>query len=195
MGDTLFWSSLIDPPLWDKARWTATFFMTAPDGSLPPKVGLVFRERTPATAIFQSWAKTFGGLDDKEDFLYLSFVEGELRGEQPGYSIVIGVDRKVATRHAHANGLELPDLGQFYRTHRMETNDTSNLRVFKTAFEKHGHYGLTMGVLAPDGRSVRYPGTDAIKKRVVHFKRAELIDKKRDPEAVLWGKPIPRFDQ
>jgi hypothetical protein len=86
---TMYVTGPIDIELWNEAKWLATFFMFSP--GLPPILGLGFLNKEPARKIFEKWHQRYGVRDEFEE-LRVSIVEGDIKGEDPGYTVHIGAD-------------------------------------------------------------------------------------------------------
>jgi len=64
--DQMIVMSPIRHRLWDRAKWSAVVFVSFPDGSNPPVLGIVFKERVAAFEIFQAWQSEFGEADEEK---------------------------------------------------------------------------------------------------------------------------------
>ncbi|MFT5798315.1 MAG: hypothetical protein ACI84R_002380 [Candidatus Azotimanducaceae bacterium] len=64
-GGNMYVGGPIDPELWDKAKWRATFFITGDieDTQFIPSIGLAFRDAEAAAQIFSGWSEKFGEND------------------------------------------------------------------------------------------------------------------------------------
>ncbi len=85
----------INVDLWNEAKWRGTVFLHYPGE--PPILGLGFLNENPARQIFEEWHKRYGDRDAFEE-LRVSIVEGEIKGEQPGYTVHISVDFENTSR-------------------------------------------------------------------------------------------------
>src|SRR5690348_2367398 len=143
-----FVQSFIDPPTWDAAGWYGTGFLTAPDHSVPPAVVLMFGDGNAARRIFEDLRKRVGAEDEYEE-LRIAIVEGDIPGEEPGYSVHIGSHIEHILRRAKAAGHEIePEyIYTFSRINRMNPEeDSPHLGNFKKSYSRHGFYGLMPGV-------------------------------------------------
>jgi hypothetical protein len=180
----LYISTPIDVGLWEAAAWRATFFLWEPDK--PPVLGLAFRNKTLAREIFAGWHARYGDSDGYEE-LRVSIVEGDLHGEEPGYSVHIGADPSGALKRLKAAGYEFDRdlLLSISRINRMNPPISSqNLAKFKDNFRRFKCYFLAPGVVSQDG-TLFEPMLDLrIFKRVVHFRHVSDIGK-NDLDAVV----------
>jgi len=175
-----FVQSFIDPPTWDAAGWYGTGFLTAPDHSVPPAVVLMFGDGNAARRIFEDLRKRVGAEDEYEE-LRIAIVEGDIPGEEPGYSVHIGSHIEHILRRAKAEGHEIePEyIYTFSRINRMNPEeDSPHLGNFKKSYSRHGFYGLMPGVgegpAFPDKPPRLVPDLAITKKEVV-FRRVQDI--------------------
>lgn len=170
-----FLSSPIDIPLWDAARWRATFFLMYKER--PPVIGLAFENEAPAREIFSQWHQRYGANDDFEE-LRISIVEGDIKGQDPGYTVHVSPELENLHRRYKAYGFN-PDADIIYTITRMNrmnpTSDSPYLRLFKDAYRHFKTYLLAPGVVAPDGSQLRPLLDLGIRKGRVHFRQAADI--------------------
>jgi hypothetical protein len=188
---SMYISGPIDVELWNAAKWSGTFMMVYEGG--PPVLGLAFLNEQAARRIFEQWHVRYGDNDAFEE-LRVSIIEGDIKGEEPGYSVHIGTDfDNLIKRYKHA-GLDVnPSADMFMsidRIHRMNPSPGSqNLRMFKEAYRLRKNYLLVPGVLNPN---TTVPTIAAVKpmiewgilKNVVHFRDVDEIGP-GDPDIVV----------
>jgi hypothetical protein len=87
--------SLIREPLWGRAGWSGTAFVTAAEGDDPPVLALGFKERKAAAEIFKHWEKELGSADSR-GLLRLTVIRGINETEPYWYRVVIGSNPEVA---------------------------------------------------------------------------------------------------
>jgi hypothetical protein len=130
--------SVINPMLWTKAQWCATAFGLQTSDA-PPILGLVFKDRGAALAIFTDWRDRFGEVD---------------ADERIRVSILTGVNRHRPTRYRVAVGsnIEAMQLNQLIvtasRIQAMDPSDSKNLDAFCEAYAFAGRYVLAPAILA-----------------------------------------------
>lgn len=180
--EQILFQSLIDIDKWNEARWTATAFLHDPEGGKPPYLGLVFENTEVGRKIFEDLQIRIGSVDEFEE-LYISIVEGEILGEDPGYTIHITSDPLRTQSRLKAQGKDL-DFDQAVivsRFHRMiPAPDSPHLANFKSAVKAHGRYALI-----PVSSDVRPQFDCAIEKKVIHFRSASEITA-ADRDAVIF---------
>ena len=177
--------SLCDPALWDKARWSGTMFAHDPSGIGPPLMGLSFKDVDAGKEIFRSF-RNHVGLNDKAGLIRVSIVEGDIKGMEPGYSVVVGWEPNKAVGAERAAGVA----GSRYvlcitRTNRMNPAPGSTLlQKFKEEFAKHGQFKFM-----PAGGTEQRPVPIfelAIEKYTVNFKRTDSLTR-QDIEHCVFG--------
>lgn len=181
MKQTLF-QSLIDVDKWNEARWTATAFLHDLDGEKPPYIGLVFENIAAGRAIFKGLLERVGAVDAFEE-LYFAIIEGEILGEEPGYSVHISSDpdRTQARLLSQGQGLPFEQAIVISRFHRMTPAPNSpHLRKFKSELQVHGRYALI-----PVSSDVQPQFDCAIEKKEIYFRQASDITKS-DRDAVVF---------
>jgi hypothetical protein len=160
---------LINIPLWDKARWKAVGF--GYDPSRIPFVALVFTDGDAGIKIFNEWREVLGEVDD-HDALRIAFIEGAIPGEEPGYTVHIGMNPEGMIQAAKTAGKDPTDPFLLVsRIHRMPTPDSAHLAGFKREFVRQGRYLLTAARLSSTGelllaRDANIAKTYAIFKQV-----------------------------
>lgn len=191
---SVFLSTPIDPELWDAAKWRGVFVRIYE--SEPPDLGLAFLNEMPARKIFEQWHQRYGERDAFEE-LRISIIEGEVRGEQPGYSVHVGIDlENTIKRYREAGLISNADRDGFMtltRIHRMNPSPGSkNLEMFKQAYRHFKAYTLTPGVLKPDQSDVIPIHNLGIYKSTIHFRRVEEIGPNDEDSVVLDSGSIER---
>ena len=168
-----------DPELWDKAKWRATFFITGDieDTQFIPSIGLAFRDAEAAAQIFSRWSEKFGENDFDEE-LRISIVEGEIAGEEPGYTVHIGSDwDTLGKRLSKKSKLDDADaLVAISRINRMNSpQGTENLERFKKAVRQSKVFYLVAGVLGHDDKIIESVSKIQIRKSRIYFRHVEDI--------------------
>jgi hypothetical protein len=187
MVDVLF-QSFIDIEKWDAAGWTATAFLHDPSGRHPPLLGVVFDDIAAGKQIFSDWLHRLGDVDRYEE-LRISIVEGEILGEEPGYSVHFSSDPAHTEECARAKGpqLEIEAAIVLSRFMRMTPAPGSpHLRRFKQEFTKHKRF-----FVIPVSSDVKPLFEFAIEKTEIYFRQASEVSK-NDRDAVVF--PEHYFD-
>jgi hypothetical protein len=186
---SLYVTGPINVDLWDAAKWRGTFMGFFPQGG-PPILGLAFLNEKPARQIFEDWHKRYGERDRFEE-LRISIVEGNVKGELPGYSVQVGIDIENTMKRYKDAGLVVDEKNSMFmmisRLNRMNpAPGSNNLEMFKEAYRHEKTYRLVPAVLKPDG-SVATPLVElGIIKNTIHFRRADEIGP-NDPDSVVFG--------
>lgn len=172
-GKGMLFSSFINIDLWNKAKWKAVFFMT--NGNDIPYIGLAFENENEAKKIFNGWINRMGN-EDKYDELRISIIEGDIPGEEYGYSVHINSGIGNIIKKAQDNNVEIPKelaltIGRF---HRMNPDPTSiNLERFKTDYFKFKEYNLIPGVIK--NNKLKTIDGISIKKKEIFFRDSKEI--------------------
>jgi len=85
---SVFFQSLIDVEMWNKAKWVATAYLVSEAPQDPPCLGLVFENADAGRQIFKGLIKRLGKEDTYEE-LRIAIIEGELPGDPTGYTVHI----------------------------------------------------------------------------------------------------------
>ncbi len=177
----MFLTGCIDVSLWGKAGWSGTFFITG--GNQPPVFGFLFQDAASALGIFEGWVKRFG-IKDEYNEMRITVVEGDIKGEPPGYSVLVSVNPLNIYERADAQGINIPKdhVMIISRVHRMNPAPGSrNLEKFKEEYRKFGCCRLVAVVI--EGEAVRVFQEPSIMKQEIVFRQADEITS-NDPDAI-----------
>lgn len=176
----------IDVDLWNRAKWKAVFFIGG--GGVTPGLGLAFENEAAARMIFEGWHERYGTRDLNEE-LRISFIEGDLPGEEPGYSVHISADIDVFKNRLKSFGYAYDDddiVFSISRIHRMNPPaESRNLAQFKEMCLYHKTYFLLPGVILADESVKPIPELRILKSKVVFRDIADLGS--NDPDSVVLG--------
>lgn len=134
--------SVIDVPVWDRARWKGLAFFSDPHG--PPTVALMFTDLSAASTIWRQWQETFGE-EDAAARLRLSIVTDVDPADRFTYRVVVGP----APETAFDSGAKI--VFSIARVHEMNPTSDANLRAFRTEYERHMGCHLAVAVMPPRG--------------------------------------------
>jgi hypothetical protein len=184
----ILFQSLIDVDKWNEAQWTATAFLHDPRGLERPCLGLVFEDTNAGRDIFIDLRRRLGQVDKFEE-LYVSVIEGEIPGEEPGYTVHISSDpsRTEAKLRTQGQQRSFDQAIVVSRFHRMTPAPGSpHLRNFKSQVLAHRRYALL-----PVSSDIQPQFDCGIEKKGIHFRQASDITKS-DRDAVVF--PERYFD-
>lgn len=170
---SMFLTGCIDVGLWSKAGWSGVLFVTG--GGEPPVFGFLFRDTASALGIFEGWVKRFGETDAYNE-MRITIVEGDIKGEPPGYSVLVSVNPLNIYQRADDQGINIPKdrVMVISRLHRMSPAPGSrNLEGFKEEFRKFGCCRLVPVIAEEKGIRV-FQETYIIKREIV-FRNANEI--------------------
>jgi hypothetical protein len=182
----MYITSPIDVDLWNQARWSGTFFMHYPQR--PPILGLGFRDESAARKIFEGWHERYGDRDLDEE-LRIAIIEGDVPGEDPGYSIHISTDMDVFLSRLRTSGYEYDEdlVFSVSRINRMNPPaESPNLDRFKEHYREFKTYLLAPGIIGSDGKALKPLLDLAIYKGRIHFRHVSEV-RQNDIDTVVLG--------
>lgn len=130
--------SLVDIPLWDKAKWRGTLYVRAPDFDPPLLLGLAFVDADAGRSIFAAWLKRLGRYDEQNE-LRVSIITGVDRKNPHAYNVVVGSNPRYDA--------DSPDGGIWMmvsRRNQMTPSSSKNLDDFLAVYRTVGRF-----VIAP----------------------------------------------
>lgn len=175
-GASMFLVSPIDIDLWNKARWKATFYLLPESDSVPPVLGLAFRDKEAGAKIFRGWHERYGNRDEFEE-LRVSIVEWD--NEPPHYSVHISADIEAAEQRLKSLGFSMSNdlMLMVSRINRMEPTTSQNLDKFKQLYRRHKTYYLAPGWISEDNLELKPMPELGIFKGKIHFRKASEVGK------------------
>jgi hypothetical protein len=176
--------SFIDTELWDQAKLKGVIYIPHPAGKTAPLLGLLFRDIQKGVEIFKRWQDRLGEEDSFEE-LRISIVEGDIPGQEAGYSVVIGSNPEATIERRKSEGRDV-DFDQMFTTSRIRRINpapgSQHLAMFKELFAQFGGYLLLPMPMeitnAPENdvpMIIRENLPYGITKHTISFKRAEEI--------------------
>jgi len=166
--------SLIDDGAWSRAKWIGTVFLGS-RSSDPPALGVLFQQVDEGRHVFSDFVERIGRIDALE-LLRISIIEGDIPGQDPGYTVHVGTNLEAVLRRAESLGIVLTGskVATTSRLHRMNPAPGSpHLQGFKTDVGRYGRYHF----LPVTGDSTNLtPHFDlTIEKTAILFRRVEDI--------------------
>ncbi len=142
--DDIVVRAIINPRLWDAAKWKGMMYGTTILGE-PPILGLMFENAPGAEAIFKGWHDRLGE-EDRADQIHISVIKGIDRNHLFHYRGHITQSFDDVTARS----------GKLFvnasRMNTMTVGDQRNLELFRNHFEASGVYFLVPAVLSASGR-------------------------------------------
>lgn len=186
-GPELLLSSLIDVDEWNRASWLGVAYLNPYGSPVRPGVGLLFENRAAAVNIFTAWQQRIGPRDRHEE-LRVSVIEGDIKGQDPGYSVYLtsNVDRIIERAKAEGlstDGLRIATLG---RIHRL--GDSGTLPQFRRHLADAGGVYEILPVIVGSGRQLDPLMNLAIEKRQILFRNVSEITDPNDLDGVMIGR-------
>lgn len=180
-------SGLFEPGLWRQAGWFAVTYLTPRDVS--PTLGLVFRDRDVATAIFTGWQHALGSTDT-EDRVRVAIIEGSVKGSSGDrdYYVHLSQDPDAVPGHRRVAGGEAGDaVGAARHDVWLSMRGRTPLSRFKEAYQRANRYLLLPGVIDRTNRVELMPHLAIAMHRLVLRQVGDIVEAK-DPDAGLWSR-------
>jgi len=176
-------SSVINIPLWDKARWGGVFYILAIDDlDEPPGLGLIFKDGAAGRSIFEELRKKLGP-NDEDDRLRISIITGIDNEDPAAYGVVVGTN--LPGRDEEREPREIISVS---RIHRMEKPNPLNLKRFEDRVVRTKLYGV-FPVQAPASENdMKMFGDLAIMKKTIRITPAwQIGNNDIDSMAIRYG--------
>lgn len=195
---SLYIATPIDLESWDKAVWRGAAFLMDPTNQNAPCFLLPFKNEFYAKKIFSDWISLYGNIDKFEE-LRISIVEGDIPGEDKGYTIHISsnIDR-VIMRMEEMN-LDFDENLIMSISRMQRANPTDNFRMlnlFKSQYKQHKEYILMPAVLDETHNRIKPLMELGIKKREIVFRHvSEIKDNDEDAAVISKNKPWEKYNK
>lgn len=189
---SLFITSPIDLESWDKAIWRGAAFLLDVRDEEPPCLLLPYTKEFYAKKIFKNWI-LMHGKEDKNDEIRISIVEGDIPGEETGYTIHISSNIDRVAKRMEEQGLELDESLIMSISRLQRANPTDGFRMFNTfkaRYQKHQKYVLMPAVLDEKNRRIKPLNEYGILKHELIFRHVNDINE-HDLDAVVIQKNKP----
>lgn len=131
--------SVIDMPLWDRAKWEGMAYVSAPDR--PPYLAFMFKAEEAARQIFQGWHDRFGR-EDKDEEIYLSIVR-QIPNQSPHHYHLILTSNLLGVKQSEGKTIVVAS-----RSKLMEPMNSDNLKRFLQDYNRFGAFFLIPVVLS-----------------------------------------------
>jgi hypothetical protein len=180
---------LFQPQLWRDAGWFAVTYLTPRDVS--PTLGLVFRDRDVATAIFTGWQHAMGPTDT-DDLLRVAIIESNVTcdGRSGDYHVHLSLDGDVVAERRREAGAVVQDAtvpAQHDAWLTTRSAGASPLARFKEAYQRSKRYLLVPGTIDRAGKVELMPHLMIAKHRLV-LRRVGDVATVSDPDAGFWSR-------
>lgn len=176
---SLFVTSPIDIGAWDKAVWRGAAFMMDKENNEPPYFILPFKNEKYAKKIFAGWISLYG-TEDVRDEIRIALIEGDIQGEQKGYSIHICSNIDGVVERMMKAGLDVDESMILSISRIQRANPTDNFKMFnffKARYLQHKKYYLMPAVLDEENMKLKPLEDLVILKTELVFRHVDQIDK------------------
>lgn len=188
-------SSVVQPHVWDRAKWKGVMYYVDPSYRYPPGFGLIFEgDRQAAEKIFRLWHEMIGDRDGDET-IRLSLLTGINKDHPAHYRVSIAPNMDSLRNNASEGQIS----SIIMRLHEMEPQNSENLDRFQKAFDEVGRFALFPAHFGP-GSSQPDPMFDlALPMSRIYILPAWKVTQ-RDPEIIAlreddnWVLPEGRTD-
>ena len=136
--------SVINIPLWDRAKWSGTLFLVVPTHEIPPAMGFLFKEEEAAIEIFREWNHRFGNKDDN-DQIKIVIITGIDIHHPAHYRVFVG-----SNIEKHLAESEDKQIVMISRYNTMTPESSINLERFIKSYNHFGLYALMPSVSKKD---------------------------------------------
>lgn len=184
---SLFFTSVIDVDLWDKAKWKGIVFISDPSLKVPPIIGFLFTHGKYGDQIFSDLKERFTHKDEKDE-LRISIIEKINPVNTKHYKVTIGSDLDVIVEKFEEYGIK-PQESLFSTVSRINEmtpdNNSKNVEIFKHSYNYFNKYYIT-NVNLEDGRPV--PNfNNLIEKQKLNFRiKSDIVHNRHDPDIVAF---------
>jgi hypothetical protein len=161
--------SIINIPLWDKAKWGGVIYIWSSDPDKEPAIGLGFADGMTGKAIFRELLEKLGPTDI-ENRLRVSIITGVDKANPSKYSVVIGSN--IPAKEEQSDSREFISVS---RVHQMDNTDPANLKMFETRFSRSKRYAILPAQMPNKGIDGQAFGDLAIWKDSVRISPAWQI--------------------
>lgn len=187
----LFVTGFIDVDLWNNAGWNGIAYAFDRENKEPPTMAILFKDKDNAKRIFEAWQRRLGKYDEYNE-LRISIVEGDIPGEDQGYSVHIGANIDNVIKRANKEGIDFSDdlFLIVSRIHRMNPMpESKSLSHFKDTYKMFGSYCLIPAIAKGDDyNDIELLPEYRILKRNIEFRDVKDIKSKDDFDSVLLAK-------
>lgn len=187
---SLFFTSLIDLDLWNKAKWNGVAFVHDVSGNNPPLLALRFENPEYGSKIFKQLNEQIGTTDAIEE-IRICFVENLNTKKPRDYKVGFGSNPETFKGKLEKLGLA-PDTTHVASVTRIQLMTpppgSHNLERFKEEYKRHGKYFVT-NLEIRDGQPT--PNTkDMIEKKDVFFRKKNDIKKNETDYLIIARESI-----
>lgn len=184
---SLFITTPIDLDAWNNARWRGAAFLLDTKDEEPPYLALPYSNEKYARKIFEDWLSMYGR-DDEQDEIRIAMVEGDIPGEESGYTVHITANLDLAFQRMQDQGMELDESFLMSISRMQRANPTDNFKMFnmfKERYKKHKKYYLIPAVLDEVRGSIKPLQEYKILKHNLSFRHVSEIGENDIDAAVL----------
>lgn len=137
-------SSIIDYPLWDKAKWQGCGFLFTRDYSEPPIIMFLFKNMVEGKKIFEGWTKLY---KNRNLGLRLAVILGVNKNRPAWYKVHVSQDLRERMKDEEGRYVV-----QTSRFQQMTPSTTQNMDTFRALYHKYGYCRLSACGISDDNQ-------------------------------------------
>lgn len=180
----MYFSSIINIPAWNRAKWKGTALGFLPDQCMP-FMGPTFEDESAARLIFEEWQRNIGAEDIRE-LIRVAVIQKSRDGSDPSYFVHISANVEVVAS-------EINDDKYFMMTSRYNkmapVKVSQYLLAFQENFRRLGRYLLVPTVTRHNEAVPLFKL--GILKKTIHFRFLDEIKDRNDPDVILVPELAP----
>lgn len=168
-------TGVINTDLWNKAIWSGTAVLS--DKKSAPYLGLLFQNREAAIEIFKQWNDDFGHKDIYEE-IRVSVIEGDIPGEEHGYTVHISTNQENLASKCKKLNLQIDEtlFAIVSRYRRIETErNNCNMQIFREEVERYLSYVIIPVIMSDNELEPLFDY--GIEKTEIFFRQVQDITK------------------
>jgi hypothetical protein len=169
--------NIIDADQWNEAKWRGVGYFFG--GGKPPGIVVAMENLISGQKLFRGLIARIGR-DDPKDLLRVAFVEGDILGEDPGYTVVVGTDMDHMLSDLLSEGQIQSHIAGFL-SRPLRCNLSPRLALFRKEFEKYGQCFIAPGDMSGQPRM-----EEGLLIKNVVFRQTKDITSTQDPDYLVF---------
>ncbi len=126
--------SIINIPLWNKAKWRGVAVMDSPTHEFLPMFGLLFENTDIAQQIFLDWGKRFGKYDSADE-IQIGIIKGIDKKNPFHYRVIVASNLR-----RHGNPAQIKRIQWICKLHTMEAKSLANLKILESVIKTNSQF-------------------------------------------------------
>lgn len=185
---SLFFSSIINIPLWDKAYWKGICYIGDPNFQKAPILGFYYESQIIGEKIFEELKSIFGNYDSKGE-IRISIIENISKNKPYDYKVHFGSNHEIIAKKIEISGIDPYHAMMLMigRIHEMNPKNDKNLSMFKMFYDRFKYFYITNVITSKSGQLT--PNfKNLIRVDNINFReKKDIINNKNDPDYVVFS--------